>query len=229
MPDNRITKAAEQPTRRALLDVLKRAGARKAGDLSEELGVSAMAVRQHLYALQEEGLVGFSEEPRPGGRPQGRPAKLWRLTDAAARYFPDAHAELTVGLLQSMKQAFGEAGLNRLLSVRGREQADAYTGRLDAEAADGRGGRHGLRARLETLAAIRTEEGYMAEIQDSDDGGFLLIENHCPICRAAAACTGLCAAELLVFRAVLGPDVTIERTDHILAGARRCAYRVAAR
>ncbi len=215
MQDNSVTRAAEQPTRRALLDVLKRHGPRKAAELSREIGVSAMAVRQHLYALQEEGLVGFAEEARP----RGRPAKLWRLTEAADRYFPDAHAELTVGLLDSMRHAFGEAGLNRLLSVRGREQADVYAERM--------AGRDGLRARLDALAAIRTEEGYMAEVQETADGGFLLIENHCPICRAASACTGLCAAELLVFRAVLGPEVRIERTDHIPAGARRCAYRVA--
>ncbi|MES2724598.1 MAG: MarR family transcriptional regulator, partial [Pseudomonadota bacterium] len=56
--------------------------------------------------------------------------------------------------------------------------------------------------------------------------GFLLVENHCPICAAAAACQGFCRAELMVFRAVLGPGVHIERTDHILAGARRCAYRI---
>jgi len=214
MPNNRATKATEQPTRRTLLDVLKHGGARKAADLSRDLGVSAMAVRQHLYALQEEGLVGFTEQARP----RGRPIKLWHLTEAADRYFPDAHAELTVGLLHSMRAAFGEAGLNRLLSVRGREQADGYAERMD--------GNRGLRARLDALAAIRTEEGYMAEVQEDPDGGFLLIENHCPICRAAAACTGLCAAELLVFRAVLGPEVSIERSEHILAGARRCAYRV---
>ncbi len=217
MPDNSVTRANEQPTRRALLDVLKRRGPRKAADLSRDLGVSAMAVRQHLYAMQEEGLIAFVEEARP----RGRPVKLWQLTDAADRYFPDAHAELTVGLLESMRSAFGEAGLNRLLSVRGREQSDLYAQQM----AD----RDSLRGRLEALAAIRTKEGYMAEVQEAADGGFLLIENHCPICRAAAACTGLCAAELLVFRAVLGPDVTIERTDHILAGARRCAYRVTSR
>jgi predicted ArsR family transcriptional regulator len=38
-----------------------------------------------------------------------------------------------------------------------------------------------------TLASIRTNEGYMAEIQSLDDDSFLLIENHCPICAAAIA------------------------------------------
>jgi len=59
--------------------------------------------------------------------------------------------------------------------------------------------------------------------------GFLLIENHCPICAAAAACQGFCRAELEVFRDTLGADVIVERTDHILAGARRCAYRIASK
>lgn len=58
------------------------------------------------------------------------------------------------------------------------------------------------------------------------DGAFLLVENHCPICAAAAACTGLCAKELEVFQAVLGEGVEVNRTEHIVAGARRCAYRV---
>ncbi len=36
----------------------------------------------------------------------------------------------------------------------------------------------------------------------------------------------LCRSELTIFRAVLGVDIIVERVDHILAGARRCAYRV---
>ncbi len=32
--------------------------------------------------------------------------------------------------------------------------------------------------------------------------------------------------ELEVFQSVLGPEVKVERTDHIQAGARRCVYLV---
>ena len=45
---------------------------------------------------------------------------------------------------------------------------------------------------------------------------------------AAAACQGFCRAELALFQAALGDGVSVERTDHILAGARRCAYRITA-
>jgi predicted ArsR family transcriptional regulator len=83
-----------------------------------------------------------------------------------------------------------------------------------------------LEQRLEGLAAKRTDEGYMAEIQSLEDGSFLLIENHCPICAAATACTGLCRQELEVFQTVLGQDAVIARTEHIVAGERRCVYQV---
>ena len=68
----------------------------------------------------------------------------------------------------------------------------------------------------------------MAEMRrDGDD--FLFIENHCPICAAAQACMGFCRSELELFRQALGEGVRVEREEHILLGARRCAYRVSAR
>ncbi len=207
-------KNSDVRSRRAIVDLLKQEGPRDARGLAERLGVTAMAVRQHLYDMAEQGLVGYEEQARP----LGRPVKLWRLTAAADGFFPDGHAELTVGLIQAMKDAFGEPGMERLLAIRSAEQTAAYGKRLSRA--------RSLRGRLKALARIRTEEGYMADVAAEADGSYLLVENHCPICTAAASCTGLCGAELTVFRNVMGEDVEVERTDHILAGTRRCAYRV---
>jgi predicted ArsR family transcriptional regulator len=49
-----------------------------------------------------------------------------------------------------------------------------------------------------------------------------------PRCAAAAACQGLCREELSLFRAAIGAKAHVERIDHILAGARRCAYKITA-
>ena len=185
-----------------------------AGQLAERLHLSAMAVRLHLYALQAERLVTYEEEPRP----LGRPAKLWGLTAAADHLFPEGYAELTLSLLGSIGKAFGKAGLDRLLAIRTRNQIAAYQEKMTRAKSLGQ--------RLKALAAIRTDEGYMADVKREPGGEFLLVENHCPICTAAAACTGLCAKEVEVFQSVLGDDVVISRTEHIIAGARRCAYRV---
>jgi predicted ArsR family transcriptional regulator len=173
-----------------------------------------MAVRQHLYALHKEQLVTYHEVPRP----IGRPAKQWQLTPAADRLFPEGYAELTLSLLTSITEAFGEIGLEQLLTIRSQQQVAAYRARMD--------GHDTLAQRLATLAAMRTDEGYMSEVQPQADGSFMLLERHCPICAAAVACTGLCRNELKVFQEVLGAEVRVERTEHIVAGAPRCAYRV---
>ncbi|WP_416666455.1 helix-turn-helix transcriptional regulator [Egbenema bharatensis] len=200
-------------TRQSILNLLKQEGAMASQDLADRLGVSAMAVRQHLYGLQEKQLVTYEEEARS----MGRPAKLWRLTPAADRFFPHGYAELTLGLIQSAIEAFGEAGLEKLLDVRTRQQIADYQSQVPMQ--------DSLEDKLNQLASLRTEEGYMAEVQSMADGSYLLIENHCPICAAATTCTGLCDREQEVFQAVLG-QVAIERTEHMIAGARRCAYRV---
>ncbi len=215
MSPRRREDAGDVRTGRAIVHRLKQEGPLDAQQLAEHLHLSAMAVRLHLYALQAEQLVTYEEQPRP----RGRPAKLWRLTPAADRLFPEGYAELTLSLLSSVGEAFGKAGLGRLLALRTRQQIAAYRRQM--------AGQSSLPGRLKALAALRTDEGYMAGVIREPDGAYLLVENHCPICAAAVACTGLCAKELEVFQAVLGEDVVVTRTEHIVAGARRCAYRVA--
>ena len=107
--------------------------------------------------------------------------------------------------------------------ARTRLQLRAYRERIRG-ASDG-----SLESRVRVLAAIRREQGYMAECVTRADGSLLLRENHCPICVAAKSCQGLCREELGLFRAVLGTRTHVERTDHILAGASRCAYVITPR
>lgn len=194
---------------------LKTRGPQTAANLAGRLGVTPMAVRQHLQALEADGLVAFTDERRK----VGRPARLWNLTPAAASRFPDSHADLTVELLKAVRGTFGEEGLDRLVTERSRQQRAAYLARMPAEGA-------ALEERLAALASIRSDEGYMSEWSRQDDGSWTLVENHCPICAAATVCQGFCRDELSLFRELLGDRVSVNRSDHILAGARRCAYRI---
>lgn len=204
----------ERKTRRAITKLLKTEGPIGSAQLAERLGLTAMAVRQHLYALQREGLVSAEERPVP----IGRPAKFWRLTREADRLFPEAYAELSVALIDSVKDAFGDEGLERVLTSRCARQRMDYGKRIRPE--------DPIERKLQELAKVRTEEGYMAEIRAEGEGSYLLIENHCPICAAANACQGFCATELDLFRSVLGAGVSVERAEHIISGDQRCVYRV---
>ncbi len=204
----------KQRTRRQIIERLKTEGPLDASALAKEFALTGMAIRQHLYALQEEGLVDYEE----AARPIGRPAKLWKLTPSADDYFPDSHADLTVGLISSIKTALGDKGFAAVLEVRSKEQIESYKSELSKKST--------LLGKAKSLAKIRTREGYMAQIDKDIDGTLLLVENHCPICIAAQSCTGLCKMELDVFQAAMGDNAKVERVDHILAGARRCAYRI---
>jgi len=203
----------KQNTRKVILDRLKERGPQTAPMLAKHLSITSMAVRLHLYDFAEEGLLSFTEQKQ--GR--GRPAKFWHLTEQAQDIFPDAHQALAVDLITSVKQAFGQKGLDAVVTAHSQSQLNNYTKQLS--------GLNTVSARLEGLAKIRTAEGYMASVQE-DAKGWLFSENHCPICAAAKTCTKLCANELWVFSEVLGPNISIEREEHILAGARRCQYRI---
>ena len=63
----------------------------------------------------------------------------------------------------------------------------------------------------------------MAELKEQDDH-YILIENHCPICKAATRCPSLCQSELNVFTELLEDECHVSRTEHIIAGERRCTY-----
>jgi predicted ArsR family transcriptional regulator len=202
-------------SKRQIVERLKRADATVA-ELARALTMTEAGVRQHLDALAEHGLVESRTRPATG---RGRPPTVWTLTALAQDLFPDRHDDLTLDLIIAVRNALGEQGLQQVLDARAAAQRDAYLKVVPK--------RGSLRARAEALAKIRTEEGYLAEVLDDPDGrGVLLVEHHCPICTAATACAGLCTSELDLFRDVMGPGVSIQRTQHIVAGDRRCTYRL---
>ena len=182
-------------------------------ELAAQFGRTTEAMRQQLKDLADHGLVRSASRASSGA---GRPPMEWSLTDLALDLFPDRHADLTVSLIESIRSAVGDEGLDRVIAQRTADQLDAYRSRL-----------RGAGDKLALLAEMRSDEGYMAEVVDAPDGdGRLLVEHHCPICDAAATCQGLCQGELELFRGALGTTVTVTRDQHLLSGDKRCVYRV---
>jgi len=210
-----MARDAKPRTRDRVLQQLKRNGPQTAANLAKRIRVSSVSARQHLYALSEEGMVAFDDERRGVGRPR----RVWRLAPAAQAAFPDAHSELAIELLDAAKRAWGGEGLERLVETRKRAQLAHYRKALPRRDAP-------IERRVAALAALRRAEGFMAEWSKERDGSLLLVENHCPICAAAAVCRSLCRDELSIFQTLIGKQVEVERVEYILAGGRRCAYRI---
>jgi predicted ArsR family transcriptional regulator len=197
-----------------ILYQLKRLGPLTAKEIGTHLGITTMGTRQHLTQLESDGLVTTTPEESRG---RGRPVKRWKLTAQGHKRFPDGHAQVTSDLLIAVTDLLGESALDQIITQRTQTTRDNYQRHLQNLV--------GIGAKLEGLAQLRSEEGYMAEVEETAEG-FRLIEHHCPICVAATTCQGFCRSELEVFQALFAGLATVVRDEHLIHGARRCSYAI---
>lgn len=196
-----------------ILHMLKSQGALTAKTIANELKLTTMGVRQHMQALEESGDVDFKDEKAA----RGRPTRYWSLTEKSNSLFDDRHDELTVQLLDSVIAIFGDDGLEKLISHRESTALLNYRVAL----AD----KYSVEEKLQALAKARSDEGYMATVEQEGDI-YWLLENHCPICAAASKCQNFCRSELQIFQTLLQEVATVSREEHIVEDSRRCAYKV---
>lgn len=199
--------------RERCLGLLKTNGAQTLVKLASQLKLTVEGARFQIRRLETEGLV--QAETQPEGR--GRPKQYWSLTQLGESRFPDNHASLTVRLMEVMKETLGEKAVSRVISVDGDHSTKRYLKALEGIADPV--------TRITRFAAIRSAEGYMAQFIQ-DDHGYVFVENHCPIHQAAHANPEICCAEFKTLKAVVGDQVPVNRIEYIVAGHRRCAYRV---
>lgn len=196
-----------------LLYQLKSRGPQPAATLAGACAITPMGAHKQLQSLQAQGLVSAHDEADGPGRPK----RMWTLTAAGHARFPDRHGELAVQLIRQAAAVLGPDAVDRLIAAREEEQQSGYDAALSGLATVG--------ARVRRLAELRSGEGYMARAEKHGKA-WLLVEDHCPICAAATTCQGLCRSELQIFARCLGDGVHVERVEHVLAGGRRCAYRI---
>ncbi len=198
-----------------ILDQLKRYGPQSVKVLAKRIGMTTMGIRQHLQELEKVDLVTTTTEAR---QTRGRPLHMWRLTANGHDYFPARYQELSNELIQVIRDELGEPVLGKLIDSQAGLAMQRYKALLESVSA--------LDEKLAALAEARTRDGFMAEVRLLPDQSWLLIENHCPICSAAKSCPRYCEAELQLFKQLLGNNVEISRSEYLLDGNRRCAYKI---
>jgi DeoR family suf operon transcriptional repressor len=202
--------AAHKGFRGEILLELKRAQPLTARELAVKLGVSANAVRHHLKELEAEALVSYGREQRG----VGAPTFAFRLAPEGEALFPKRYEQILTELL------------DRVSAKQGRDAAvgmfdDLYsdlTRKLQAELAG-----VAPEGRLEAVARVMNDAGYMAEV-DGRNGAFRLAEHNCAIRSVAERFPEVCAAEAKFLQAVLA--ATVERTTHIVGGCNACEYTI---
>ena len=204
--------ASRRPSARgSIVRLLKQRGELTAQAIAEALGISQVAVRKHLAALEAEHQVVVRRVPLP----RGRPTLAYQLTEAAEALFPHTYNRLAMDLLAELEALDGEEKLRRLFRARNERLSRTYELRLADK---------DLPQQIEELARLRDEEGYMA-VFEIRDGIFVLREHHCPIYEVAQRHPEACNCEQELFQRLLNKDV--RRETRLVDGQPSCEYRIA--
>jgi DeoR family transcriptional regulator, suf operon transcriptional repressor len=206
------TLAVMPETRRTMLNALKKRGELLAEELAEISGITASGTRQHLQALEADGLVTHLEQ-REG---RGRPKHVFKLTPAADALYPRTYSELTNELLEYVQDDDPEL-LERIFKRRMQRRLERTQLRLKPLKS--------LEARLQELTNILDEDGYLADLEAAGRGKFRITEHNCAIHAIALRYSQACSTELEFLRLAL-PGTKVERVAHMIAGSHVCAYEV---
>jgi predicted ArsR family transcriptional regulator len=203
--------------RRAVLYAVRRRGEATAEQVAEQLGMTVSGARQHLSALADDGVVEAHELATEAPR-RGRRTLSYATTPAADQYFPKAYGELTNELLGYVADA-DPSLLDDVFAKRREHRIAAARARL--------AGARGLGAQVAELVAILDEDGYLATSERIGRGVYRVVEHNCAIWAVAQKYGQACTSEIDFIRAVL-PNASVERVQHMVAGARHCAYEIRA-
>lgn len=198
----------ELSTRRQILQILRTQGNQTAQQLADELKITSMGVRRHLTTLERDGLIQMQTQRQP----TGRPTYMYRLTEAGLETFPKSYDLLATQVLEVVRATDGETRVAEIFAGRMEQLYEQFAPRMSGK---------NLGERVQELAKIQEEAGYMARWEKTE-GGYVLKEQNCAIYRVACRFQDACQFEIELFRRLL--DADLERVEHQVKGDLACTY-----
>jgi predicted ArsR family transcriptional regulator len=191
------TPEGDAPTRARVARSILENGPSTAADLASRLDLTAAAVRRHLDHLLEEGTVEAAEQRLHGSRGRGRPARVFRLTEAGRDHFDQQYDDLANEALRFLAESGGPEAVN--------EFARRRVAFIERDFARIREQRPELSS-SEVLAQVLSNGGYAASVRQLPIGD-QLCQQHCPVSHVAHEFPQLCEAETEAIGKVLGRHV----------------------
>lgn len=213
-------------TRQRVLSSVLDQGPVSASALAKTMDLTPAAVRRHLDALAEAGLIETrSLAGKRAGR--GRPARHYVVTAAGHEQISHDYDDLAVDVLEFLRTRAGDEALSAFVSEHTERLRERIAARLAGSPTSAKS-RTGVAERSRRLAAALDEEGFAASATPVAVGTPLeamqLCQGHCPIQQVAQRFPEFCEAELEVFSDFLGVDV--RRLSTLAGGAHVCTTHI---
>ena len=181
-------------------------------DLSKGLGITDNAVRQHLTALERDGMVARGETQSTGGRPE----HLYGLTTAGQELFPRHYSWFAELLINSLREEQGTDALRKRLEGMGKAVGRQVAARLAGVKDKGE--------RIRALADVMRELGYQSGSIDSAKEKWPAIEaTNCVFHNLAKCYPEVCHFDLAMMSEVVGCDVVHD--ECMVRGGHVCRFK----
>jgi len=174
-------------------------------ELASQLLVTRTAVRQHLTALERDGLV-VRGDLRATGR---RPEQLYRLSAHGRELFPRHYHLLANLLINEVAGLIGHDALLSLMRSMGRKMAEDLSGvRLDEQ----------------QIADHMKAVGYEAEVFFRSTSEAQIVAHNCVFHQLAEAHPEICELDLALIGSLGGGEV--QHLECMLRGGQVCRFQL---
>jgi predicted ArsR family transcriptional regulator len=223
----------DERTRDRVLSAVLERGPVSAAELGDSLGFTPAAMRRHLDALSQDGLIEV-KRVRSSATGAGRPARRYVLSRRGQTEMGDDYLDIATAALAQLGAAAGPEAIEEFARARFSGMEERYRPVVEAAGPD-------LEARAQALAGALTADGFVGSTKTvglpqlrgsrpvASSGrpvmlSVQLCQGHCPIQGLASAFPAFCEQETGVFSRLLGVDV--RRLSTLAAGGHVCTTHI---
>ena len=191
--------------------LLRNKGGMTVDELSRQLEITRNAVRQHLAALESDGLTetGIS---RPSG---GRPEQLYVLSNKGKEMFPRQYSWFAELVVDSIRDDAGEEGLKQRLDLMGERIADKLLAENPAAVSP--------QKQVEKLAELMQTMGYSTGAASMIEGEPVIEADNCIFHNLAMKNPDICRFDLAMMARYT--DSTIDHQECMAKGGNVCRFK----
>jgi predicted ArsR family transcriptional regulator len=180
-------------------------------EIALAIGVTRTAVRQHLAALSQEGLVAPGGQRATGGRPQ----QLFVLTPQGREAFPRRYSWFAQLLIEAMAKEHGASGLR----IRLGRIASAVVAQLRQRAPE----KDSRQQKVAKVSKLMDELGYDARTGKDIAGAPTIEADNCVFHELAMNNPEICQFDLSLLSGLTGSKVELD--ECMARGGHVCRFR----
>ena len=198
------------PTRERVLRLIKKEGNVSVKALTEEIGITPMAIRGHLNKLEKDELIQVSTVRQK----LGRPLQVFSLTEKGDSYFPQDYGPFAIELLQDLRDM--DDGKTLALVMRKREER--IIRELKAKMKD-----QNIEQRMQHYCDFVERHGNMPLLEKIDPMKFVLHINNCSLKTVVEQFPVCCDSEVNVIHRLF-PEAKVSKTSSLRSNEKSCCY-----